>query len=124
MSLSDSEKRVSCPGCLLCKPLQRPMEPTTEQGRKLFDALNHLGMSEWRGKTIEVLWPLIRDMVIDECARACEERELNMVGDRCARLLRTLKGKPAEQGYAATVTVQGAHAPSVHLGASKPDSKP
>lgn len=72
------------------------MTLTREQHRALFDALNRAGMDCWRGKAIEVLFPLVRDLVLDQAIAECE-RALTFMEDKesmrreCVDAIRRLK---------------------------------
>jgi hypothetical protein len=90
------------------------LEPSEEQSRAVIDAMAHaVGRISVMAKTgyspesvtaslptlLEVAWPLIRDMVLEEAAKACEELQLENGVRRegcyiAAHTVRVMKGKP------------------------------
>lgn len=83
------------------------LEPTEEQADRIAARLMHEFSiaADDALMSIDELWPLFRDMVLEAAAVECEaqgsalsrvggSRDHTDIADRCAAAVRTLKGKP------------------------------
>ncbi len=70
------------------------LELTDDQKRALWEAMVAAGMECHRGQVMEVVYPLVRDMVLEEAARALDEEKTESGwAFGAAGIVRTMKGK-------------------------------